>query len=336
MKVAAVEAIPVAYPEPNDHGSTRHLLLVRITSDDGAIGWGEAVTMWPEATDAADAANANARKLGFERHLFAVDYLRALADLQLERRDFGTAEHLIEEVLRICERRWPLYEFLALLDQARIWAARGQVREALAAVESARPVLAGASSVLQARADEQEAVLRLSLGDLRTPADLANGLVPQARRRLLLARIALAAGDHRTALGHLAATTPDGLTPRHALEREILVAAAAIMREDPAAAGILGNALHTARRKGFLSTVVTTSPQVTGYLIENAARLRMDPFIERIIAAALEIRAAQPAAARGYPMIAEPPSRRISMRSTMSSGIALRFTNVRWPSSARP
>jgi LuxR family maltose regulon positive regulatory protein len=32
----------------------------------------------------------------------------------------------------------------------------------------------------------------------------------------------------------------------------------------------------------------------------------MDPFIERIIAAALEIRAAQPAAARGYPMIAEP------------------------------
>jgi len=259
-----------------------------------------------EAADAADAANANARKLGFERHLFAVDYLRALADLQLERRDFGTAEHLIEEVLRICERRWPLYEFLALLDQARIWAARGQVREALAAVESARPVLAGASSVLQARADEQEAVLRLSLGDLRTPADLANGLVPQARRRLLLARIALAASDHRTALGHLTATTPDSLTPRHALEREILLAATAIMREDPAAAGILGNALHTARRKGFLSTVVTTSPQVTGYLIENAARLRMDPFIERIIAAALEIRAAQPAAARGYPMIAEP------------------------------
>jgi LuxR family transcriptional regulator, maltose regulon positive regulatory protein len=259
-----------------------------------------------EAADAAEAANANARKLGFERHQFAVDYLRALADLQLERRDFGTAEHLIEEVLRICEGRWPLYEFLALLDQARIWAARGQVREALAAVESARPVLAGASSVLQARADEQEAVLRLALGDLRTPVDLAGRLVPLARRHLLLARIALAAGDHRTALEHLTATTQDGLTPRHALEREILLAAAAIVRDDPAAAGIVGNALHTARRNGFLSTVVTTSPQVTGYLIEHAARLRMDPFIERLIAAALEIRAAQPTAARSYTMIAEP------------------------------
>jgi L-alanine-DL-glutamate epimerase-like enolase superfamily enzyme len=53
VKIAAVEAIPVAYPEPNDHGSTRHLLLVRITGDDGQVGWGEAVTMWPEATDAA-------------------------------------------------------------------------------------------------------------------------------------------------------------------------------------------------------------------------------------------------------------------------------------------
>ena len=55
MKVTAVEAIPVAYPEPNDHDSTRHLLLVRVTTDDGAIGWGEAVTMWSEATDATAA-----------------------------------------------------------------------------------------------------------------------------------------------------------------------------------------------------------------------------------------------------------------------------------------
>lgn len=52
MKVVAVEAIPVAYPEPNDHGGVRHLLFVRLTADDGRVGWGEAVTMWPEATRA--------------------------------------------------------------------------------------------------------------------------------------------------------------------------------------------------------------------------------------------------------------------------------------------
>lgn len=50
MKIASVDTFPVAYPEPNDSASTRHLLLVRLTSDDGQVGWGEAVTMWPEAS----------------------------------------------------------------------------------------------------------------------------------------------------------------------------------------------------------------------------------------------------------------------------------------------
>lgn len=53
MKICGVEAIPVAYPEPNDSNATRHLLFVRVTSDAGEVGWGEAVTMWPEATHAA-------------------------------------------------------------------------------------------------------------------------------------------------------------------------------------------------------------------------------------------------------------------------------------------
>jgi L-alanine-DL-glutamate epimerase-like enolase superfamily enzyme len=52
MKIQSVEAIPVAYPEPNDFGATRHLCLVRLISDDGRIGWGEAVTTWEEATAA--------------------------------------------------------------------------------------------------------------------------------------------------------------------------------------------------------------------------------------------------------------------------------------------
>jgi L-alanine-DL-glutamate epimerase-like enolase superfamily enzyme len=50
--VTSVEAIPVAYPEPNDHDAERHLCLVRIRDADGRTGWGEAVTMWPEASRA--------------------------------------------------------------------------------------------------------------------------------------------------------------------------------------------------------------------------------------------------------------------------------------------
>ena len=91
------------------------------------------------------------------------------------------AEQLTEQALSITERRRPIFEFLALLDRAGIWAARGQVREALATVEAARRlVLAGTGSALLARADELEALLRLSLGDLRSPAELASGCQPTA------------------------------------------------------------------------------------------------------------------------------------------------------------
>lgn len=55
MKVARVEAIPVSYPEPNDFGASRYLCLVRITSTDGVVGWGEAITQFPEATLATKA-----------------------------------------------------------------------------------------------------------------------------------------------------------------------------------------------------------------------------------------------------------------------------------------
>jgi L-alanine-DL-glutamate epimerase-like enolase superfamily enzyme len=55
MKVARVEAIPVAYPEPNDHSRLRSVCLVKITSTDGAVGWGECCAYFPEASRAAKA-----------------------------------------------------------------------------------------------------------------------------------------------------------------------------------------------------------------------------------------------------------------------------------------
>jgi L-alanine-DL-glutamate epimerase-like enolase superfamily enzyme len=54
-KVATVEAIPVSYPEPNDINALRHLCLVKITTDDGVVGWGESITQFPEANFAVKA-----------------------------------------------------------------------------------------------------------------------------------------------------------------------------------------------------------------------------------------------------------------------------------------
>jgi LuxR family maltose regulon positive regulatory protein len=269
-----------------------------------ALAWFEAGRL-PEAAEAARSAYADARRLGFDQHFFAVDGLRVLAGLALERRDLETAEQLTEQVLSITERRRPSFEFLALLDRAGIWAANGQTREALATVEAARLILAGTGSVLLARADELEASLRLSLGDLRSPAELASRL-PAVRRSLLLARIALTADDHQAAQDHLQSLALSDLTPRRDLVRQILLAAAAIGFGDPMAARVLGEAIQTARSGGFLNAVVTTAPQVTSYLVTNFAQSTADPFTEQLIAAAREVCAVQSTVPRPRRVLAEP------------------------------
>jgi LuxR family maltose regulon positive regulatory protein len=269
-----------------------------------ALAWFQSGRL-AKAAAAARAAEDNARRLGFGQHLFAIDHVRTLAGLALERRDLDTAESLTEAALSAARRRWPVFEFLALLDRAQILLARGQYRDALTVIEDARQALPGPTSVLQDRAGELEAVIRLSLGDLRSPAALASGL-PGVRRRFLQARIALAAGDHRTAHGHLDSTAPDDLEPRHALVRLLLLAAVAIERQDASAASILGGTLHMARAQGFLNTIVSTAPQVTRHLVEHAAQLRPDPFIRDLVTAARQVQASQAGPVRRGPLLAEP------------------------------
>jgi LuxR family maltose regulon positive regulatory protein len=208
-------------------------------------------------------------------------------------------------VLSITEQRRPLHEFLALLDRGAIWAALGQVRDALASVAAARAVLEDPSPVLLARADEAEALIRLSSGDLHSPAELA-GRLTAWRREMLLARLALAAGDHVTARRHLESSAEEAPTPREDLVRHTLLAAAAIERGDPAAAGIVGDVLRVARGRGFCNTVVTSAPQIASYLIMHATQLQQDPFAERVTSAAMDVRAAWQPVLRGGHLLAEP------------------------------
>jgi LuxR family maltose regulon positive regulatory protein len=269
-----------------------------------ALAWLESGQL-AQAADAARAAAQQARRLGFEQHFFAVDHLRALAGLALENRDLDTAEQLTEQALSISEHRRRPFEFLALLDRAAIWAARGQIRDALGTVETARLILPGSGSALLGRADELEALLRLSVGDLRTPAELADGL-PAARRSLMLARIALASGDHQHAQKLLQALPLAGLTLRRALVRQVLLAATAVERADPLAANLIAGVLDAARHGGFLNTVVTTAPQVTGYLAGHPAHLQQDPFTQQLFGAALDVRAVDPDASRPGRGLPEP------------------------------
>ena len=42
--IASITAHPVAYPEPNDSDRTRRVVLVRVATRDGAVGWGECIS----------------------------------------------------------------------------------------------------------------------------------------------------------------------------------------------------------------------------------------------------------------------------------------------------
>jgi L-alanine-DL-glutamate epimerase-like enolase superfamily enzyme len=55
VRIVKVEPIPVAYPEPNDFNAERYLCLVKITTDDGIVGWGESITQFKEANGATAA-----------------------------------------------------------------------------------------------------------------------------------------------------------------------------------------------------------------------------------------------------------------------------------------
>ncbi len=47
--IAAIEPIAIEYPDPNDFNTTRRTVLVKVTTADGLVGWGECIAMWPEA-----------------------------------------------------------------------------------------------------------------------------------------------------------------------------------------------------------------------------------------------------------------------------------------------
>ena len=50
--IVAIEPIAIEYPDPNDFGTVRRTVLVRVETGHGIVGWGECIAMWPEACKA--------------------------------------------------------------------------------------------------------------------------------------------------------------------------------------------------------------------------------------------------------------------------------------------
>jgi LuxR family maltose regulon positive regulatory protein len=210
-----------------------------------------------------------ARRLHFDRHFFNFHALRTTALLALERGDLAEAAEPVEIALAMVGGARPAFNYLAQLDRARIWAAGGHLDEALASLPAVRSALKSSHSVLLAEADELEGRLRLGLGDQKGAAGVIERL-PEPRRIVMSAIIALAAGNPDEAAGVLSSAPAEGATIRSDLELRLLRASVAISRSSPHAPALVRRALAMAGRHGFVQTVVDTAPQLVEHVITES------------------------------------------------------------------
>jgi LuxR family transcriptional regulator, maltose regulon positive regulatory protein len=221
-----------------------------------------------EAGALAAGTLAAARRLRFDRHYFNFHALRTTALLALERRDLAAAAEPVERALAMVGGARPAFNYLAQLDRARIWAAGGNLDEALASLPAARTALKSDHSVLLAGADELEARLRLDLGDRKEAARVTERL-PEDRRIIMAAIIALAAGKPEQAVQALSSAPAEGATIRSDLELRLLRATIALSRSSPQAPALVRQALSLAERHGYVQTVVDTAPQLVEHVISG-------------------------------------------------------------------
>jgi LuxR family transcriptional regulator, maltose regulon positive regulatory protein len=240
-----------------------------------------------QAEKLAERVLTAARRLRVERHWVAVEAMRTSALLALEKCDLTTAEIWTESVLALVEGGGrPIHEYLAQLDRARIWATSGDLDAALASLPAARAALRSDHSPLFARADELEARLRLVLGDRRGAEDVA-GRLPDDRRLVVLAIIALAAGNRGEAIE--AVERLPAPTIRADLEIRLLRASVAVATGSPTAGQTVKHALRLAEKHGFVQTVLDT-PRVVEHLITHSDRYAPSDYLGTLISAYLEAR----------------------------------------------
>src|SRR5262249_48014876 len=195
------------------------------------------------------AAQAGARE---QPDLFEALY--TLSGIALERGALDDPEHVEEEAFRRSDPSRPPPIVLSGVLLASIWAARGNVDSAFAAIERTRGAVPGdVRSSLTARIDAAQAKLLLDLGN-QDGARAAIERIPRGNGRALLeAECSLMGGDAARALSVL--DQIDAITPRVELERAVLHARiVAALHEDTD--GAFRRVLRLGRPERFIRTVI--------------------------------------------------------------------------------
>ena len=242
-----------------------------------------------QAGTLAGSTLAAARRLHFDRHYFNFHAIRTTALLALERCDLAAAAEPVERALAMVGGARPAFNFLAQLDRARIWAAGGNLDEALRSLPAARLALKNDRSVLIADADELEARIRLGLGDQEGARSITERL-PGDRRIIMLAIIALASGNPEEAAQALSNAPAVGATIRSDLELRLLHASVAVSQSSPQAPVLVRQALAVAERHGYVQTVLDTAPQLVDHMISDSQLYPRSKQLRELITAGLRTR----------------------------------------------
>ena len=242
-----------------------------------------------QAGTLAGSTLAAARRLHFDRHYFNFHAIRTTALLALERCDLAAAAEPVERALAMVGGARPAFNFLAQLDRARIWAAGGNLDEALRSLPAARLALKNDRSVLIADADELEARIRLGLGDQEGARSITERL-PGDRRIIMSAIIALASGNPEEAAQALSNAPAVGATIRSDLELRLLHASVAISQSSPQAPVLVRQALAVAERHGYVQTVLDTAPQLVDHMISDSQLYPRSKQLRELITAGLRTR----------------------------------------------
>ncbi|HXW80734.1 MAG TPA: LuxR C-terminal-related transcriptional regulator [Acidimicrobiales bacterium] len=242
-----------------------------------------------EAEALSQGSLASARRLGIDGEFLPTWARRTTALLALERHDLEAADRLTEQILGRLGSGRPNQAYLAQLDRARIWASNGNLDAALSSLPAARATLRYDHSIMLAQADELEARLRLALGDRNGALSLTQRL-PEDRRRVMLATVALASGSPEGARDYLGDPFTKEPTVRSDLELRLLRVSTAIAETSPQAPRLVKEVLAITDRHGFVETVLDSAPHLVEHLITHSDLYPATDNLRALIAGGLEAR----------------------------------------------
>jgi LuxR family maltose regulon positive regulatory protein len=236
-----------------------------------------------ESETLADGVLEAAARLGLRRHPVLSEAFRSKGWAHFERRDYATAEPMLEESLATLERTRPSFALISAVALARLWLSSGRIDDAAElAMRARRFIPAMVESVLFELVDELEGRLALARQDPERAAASAARLTPSRRKVVLQARVLMARKDFETASSLLVDPEFPPVTRRHDIHDRILRAQCSSHLGGPDASSLLLEGVDLAEGEELLQCVLEDLSGMPA-VMQGALTAKPGPFTQQIL-----------------------------------------------------